>query len=391
MPYEARNGFDFLIDYYSIAGAEHEPGIPPDLATGELSRLLRERSAEYHPDRLEKMAKELREIAERKSKHLTDARTILLNEGRRKEYDDLLRSWTGPISADGTPVITLDRQMLGEYSLMTADEVESAIGKIRRDTELGTGYSPSNIDLLEGMISAAGNDVPPALRELYEHALLTYDRVLATEDDYRSELVGRARDEERRVIVGFDYADKVAVEIDAAREARIAELKKFAVISAGGRLALLAGETTEPVSSAEVVQAPVNGLPAYYEPQVEKLSELAAERQVVARKRLANLFPTYLDAELQTEQLPGLVIRFMVDDLTQWFNLYIDQVSDEVYEVEMPDHLLELLSSGDFRTVINQGYNVVSVNYIVPLDFNDILGEVIQKHINKYRSETDPE
>lgn len=327
------------------------------------------------------------------SRLLNVARTILLEPTSRQDYDQILSSWVGPVSTDGTPVITSQRMMLAEFGQMGPDGVESVISRQRAEAEVLTGYSPTLLDFLEGMMSAAGDDVPDALRTQYEDALLAYDRVLAIEDDSRSKLLGRPSVEGRRYVAGTDYAGTVAGEIEDARQRQTEELRQLALANVSGRLALMAGEggATPSIADAELDVPMAYRLPSYFDSQAEKMRELAEERQIVARKRLANLWPTYPEAESQIERLPGLVVGVLTEDSTAWLSVDLDVDANVANIVDLPEGLLELLQSGDILGVIQRGYNVLTFSPLEHLDIEDLLGEVIQKHIQKYSAGTNAE
>jgi hypothetical protein len=51
-------------------------GVPPDASMGEIRAAYRQRISEYHPDRVATLGKELRELAERKSKDINTAYSL---------------------------------------------------------------------------------------------------------------------------------------------------------------------------------------------------------------------------------------------------------------------------------------------------------------------------
>ncbi|MDB5186162.1 MAG: hypothetical protein JWL85_685, partial [Candidatus Saccharibacteria bacterium] len=97
MSYEPKEGVDYIVDMYAIAGVAQEA--TPE----ELKRSLNERTREYHPDRLQGVAPEFRSKGERMAILLNKARHILLDSERRAEYDEILGAWDGPLSTDGIP------------------------------------------------------------------------------------------------------------------------------------------------------------------------------------------------------------------------------------------------------------------------------------------------
>lgn len=57
----------------------------------EIRKAFLKKIREYHPDRVQTMAKEIRDIAERRTKEITEAYQVLKDDENRRKYDDELR------------------------------------------------------------------------------------------------------------------------------------------------------------------------------------------------------------------------------------------------------------------------------------------------------------
>ena len=68
-------------DYYAILE------VTPMASQKEITSAYRKKVMEYHPDRLQTFGKELRELADKKTKVITKAYRVLSNKKRRAEYD----------------------------------------------------------------------------------------------------------------------------------------------------------------------------------------------------------------------------------------------------------------------------------------------------------------
>jgi len=58
-------------------------GIAPGASAHEIQRAFRARMSEYHPDKVATLGTELRELAEAKSKDITEAHAVLVSRGSR--------------------------------------------------------------------------------------------------------------------------------------------------------------------------------------------------------------------------------------------------------------------------------------------------------------------
>ncbi len=377
MSQEPREGIDYLVDLYAVAGV--------DTTADEkvLKQAINRRMREYHPDRLEGTAQEFRSKGERMAALLSTAKVILLNPEKRAEYDQILAEWDGPVSRDGTPAISMQRDLQRRMEGMTEEEIEAAFAEQVRQAEFITGYSPTRLSFLERMMTDTGQNASDDLRIEYENALLSYDQLLALQESERSQLLGLPDPAKNRFRAGLDYADTIAGQIEAAREERLEQLHMEALGGVGIRLAILSGKETETTSTDVSLAGPIE-LPAYFEPQAKKVRELAAKRQEVVAKRLANYRPEYPFPELQEgEAKPALVIGIGEEDF-KWYGVKFDQETNSAGIQPIPEDIILLLKAGDYAGVINAGYNVLTFEFLEQIDVNTQLINALEKHAEKY-------
>jgi curved DNA-binding protein CbpA len=382
MTYEPREGIDYLVDLYAVAGTA------PEVGADELKNALKQRILEFHPDRLEGLAPEFKSKGERMARLLNRAKVVLLDADRRQGYDMLLAEWDGPISKDGTPVISINRVLQAEMAGKTDEEIEAIFTEQATQLESLSGYSPNRLSFLEKMIEQASDDISEDLRAEYEDALLSYDRILAIQEAERSRLLSLPDIEKIGYRAGLDYAEDITLEIEAAREAVIERGRVEALGGVARQLALLAGEGTD-VFSTSVVVASTQGLPAYFDSQAQKVIEIVSKRQEIVEKRLSNFMPDYPFAELQQAAMNNLAIG-MGDGDFKWFKVAFDYTSGSADVQSMPADIFMLLKSGDYKAVIKLGYNVLIYSPLDQIDIKTQLFTCIQKHADKY-STTDSE
>ena len=383
MSYEPKEGVDYIIDLYTVAGAAPEAN--PD----ELRQALNQRMIEYHPDRLEGLAPEFRSKGERMARLLNRARVVLLDPDKRHGYDEVLTEWEGPLSKDGTPVIRMDRHLQAEMEDKTPDEIEGIFAEQAKQVENMTGYTPSRLGFLERMVTEAGEDAPDDLRAEYEDALLSYDRSLAIQEAERSRLLSLSDIEKSGYRAGLDYSESVAGEIEVARVVRKEELRMIALGGISTRLALLAGEEVQ-TTGIDVVTASSLELPAYFDQQAEKVKEIATKRQEIVEKRLANFRPAYPEEEMQVEAKPSLAIG-IGEDVFKWFGVTFDAETSSASLDTIPPELADLLTTGDYKEVIENGYNVLTLAPLEQIDIKTQLINAIDKHADKYGIGNDEE
>ncbi len=377
MSYDPKEGIDYIVDLYAVAGVAQEA--TPE----ELKQSLNERTREYHPDRLQGVAPEFRSKGERMAILLSKARHILLDGERRAEYNEILGTWEGPLSTDGTPVITMNRALQMDMADKTPEEIEGVFTAQATRIEGMTGYNPSRLSFLESLIEKSGGEVDAALRAEYEDALLQRDRTLAIQEAERSRLLGLPDIEKDRYVATLEYSEQIEERVDTARTERKEQLQMQALGGVSTRLALLAGDSVSTEAGAIIPAGTSLELPAYFEEQATKVKEIAKERESIAEKRLGNYLPEYPEAELQTEFREDLAIGVSGK---MWLGAKIDTAELHANIAGLPVDVKELLEQGDFKAVIEKGFNVLTIEPLEQIDMQDLVISVIEKYIDKYAS-----
>ena len=378
MDYRPREGVDYLIDLYQIAAASQDAGLD------EIKQALNARAREYYPDRLHGLAPEFQEKGERMARLLNRARTILLDQARRNDYDAILTTWEGPVSTDGTPVILLDDSIRAEMAMRTPEEIETVFAAQREQITNMVRHNPKQQAMLGRMLEAAEGNDADEIREAYDAALVAEDQVLAIEEAERGRLVGLPKN--KRYEVSLGHAEKVQLAIEDARSAQEEDHTRRALGGVSTKLALLAGEgdmVTEAVDSI-----PAKGsLPYYFDEQATCITKIAAKREELLRKRLEVFWPTYPIAELQTNVHPNFVIGISADtddDHYTWIAFNFDKEATTLTNIEIPEKIQELLDSRHLEEAYNNGFNILTFAVKEHIELNTLLEEAYNKHLQRY-------
>ncbi|MDB5186286.1 MAG: hypothetical protein JWL85_809, partial [Candidatus Saccharibacteria bacterium] len=281
-------------------------------------------------------------------------------------------------STDGIPVITMNRALQMDAADKTPEETESVFTAQVAQIEGMTGYNPSRLSFLESLIEKSSGEVDDALRAEYEDALLQRDRALAIQEAERSRLLGLPDIEKDRYVAALGYGQQIEERVDTARTEHKKQLQTQALGGVSTRLALLAGDST---ASAIIPADTSLELPAYFEDQATKVKEIAKEREGITEKRLDNYRPSYPEAELQTLFREDLAIGVSGK---MWLGAKIDAEELHANIAGLPDDVKELLEQGDFKAVIEKGFNVLTIEPLEQIDLQDLIIAAIEKYIDKY-------
>lgn len=379
MNYESREGVDYIIDLYQVAGTT------PDASPEVVRSSINERMFEYMPDRLQGLAPEFRSKGERMGRLLTKARTILLNDEKRGEYDQILSSWEGPISIDGTPVIRVEDAIRAEAAQKTPEQLEAAFSEQTTAVIGMVKHNPKQQAMLGRMLEAAeeGADADE-LREAYDAALFAEDQVLAIEESERSQLLGLP--ENKRYETSLGYTETIRGAIESARTVQADEYMRRALGGVGIRLALLAGETpiTKPADDLVVASG---ALPHYFDEQAKKIEDLATRREALLEKRLEIFQPSYPIAEIQTAVYPNFVIGIAKNGesgIPTWIGFNFDASTVSITNVRVPEEVEALLRASEYEQAYNHGYNILTFAMKDQIELQTLLEEAYNKHLIKY-------
>lgn len=155
-------------DYYEVLG------VPKDASKDEIKRAYRKLAQKYHPDANAGDAE-----AETRFKEISEAHSILSNDDKRREYDEMRRlmaaggqRWYGFQPGSGGPGGGTVRVNIGDF--MDEDDLEGLFGNLfgfrqnRRGQDLETETTLTFDEAVNGtMVSVAGAKVriPPGVRD----------------------------------------------------------------------------------------------------------------------------------------------------------------------------------------------------------------------------------
>lgn len=262
-----QEGYDYLINLYSLIGitADAEPeAIDEQLAQREAAAT----SAQGTIGEL-----------------LGRARRVLTNPILRAAYNELLGEWTGPISSDGSPVITVAEHARHLYADIPPHLVEIDVKELEHRTAQSVGYNPGRIDFLKQLVGPDTTD--PFLLHEYDTALFDKDRVLGAVEQRRAELLGITSGKLWQTSVRPGHRQRVAQSI---AEAQAAADSRHRLLMAGNfisRIMSLYGNMEPAIYD--------NPLPAYFDSQARELARVAQYRESILGQRLAVYHPTYLN------------------------------------------------------------------------------------------------
>jgi hypothetical protein len=235
------------------------------------------------------------------------------------------------------------------------------------------------------MIQQYGGDIPTELREQYEATLLEIEQNLYIKETQRKELLGSS-DANNFKGVTLGYADQVRFAIEQAKINQLETLQARALGHTAQKLALLSGESA-PLSNDMISESSIR-LPTYYQPLTEQAVEIAEERQSILEKRLENFIPTYPEHDSQLDAKPSVLFGLgKTDDVSTGYNWFAFTPNFELGTIDsiyIPDNVAENLSSTDYKSVFEAGFNVVVFSPLEHVDIKTLLNEAIKKYIDAY-------
>lgn len=377
MEYTPREGVDFITDYYLLLG------IRSDADQADIKKIINEQSMGYHPDLLQRLAPEFQAKGERMTRLMNKARGILLDPEARAQYDGIRDNWQGAFSSTGDPVITLERLAQAEMAMKQPDEIDAAFATSDEKIDSMTSYSQERLEFLEQMIGAYGADLPAALRQQYEEALMDYDRNLALKESSRAGLLGLPDLESNSFRVALGYEEEIALHLEAAEISQLTELRSIAIVETAQKLAVLAGEATTD-SSIQPVDVSTIRLPNYFKPIAQQISGIAKLREEVLMKRLSVFEPYYPEAENQQEVKPAVILGLIGSGRTDWFTFKLDIANGSADTVALPADVAVMLNRKDYNAVFERGFNVATFAPLDHVDLQTLLSEAINKYQDKY-------
>lgn len=203
-------GVDYIFDRYAYLGLE----IGADRKT--IERVIRDRRAGLHPDRLIHVDEDIKKQADAKRDKIDKCAAILLNDELRPLYDERLKEFYARdarmVSTEGHPIINLAAERFSIDMLLSQDIPDTAVLelKIREMTQFDEKKF-AEVKTLYGAMP--GN---AQVGKIYKDALTTKLIYLELLEDTAWAKIGYTRKTQKadgHVLFASDYTEKVEAEL----------------------------------------------------------------------------------------------------------------------------------------------------------------------------------
>jgi len=375
---EPVQGLDYLIDHYAFLGVARDAG------QEDIRRAYHEKQLQYHPDRYEGLAPEMKQTALEKSRLAAEAYKLLSDPAARRDYDARLAAWDGPLSDSGMPVIDLSRPRFRPETLFEGDGADAA-DKSEATARQFSGHDESMFSVIEKMYLAS-SEPSAEVAEAYRQALARKELYLSLKEGLawnRAGLENQPIDDN----AGADYAAAVEMRLEEARTQVKAGAERTLQLCASGAIKLL-GDGGE--AAARSIKDDPAGALALYQAKAEQHFDAAAEdirraaeaRAEVAGKRLEAVAGTYDPP--QTEMFPRLAVRLQVGKNCHW--LAFRQSGTTTVGLDEGVDAAELAKLDDPEAAqawIAAGANILRLELQEGLDVKDQLERAVTRHFER--------
>ena len=372
MPYLPVAGVDYLIDHYQILGVDRTA------TKKDITAVWRTKVKQYHPDKMHGLAPELISSAEHKLSLINEAYTALGNRELRTAYDEVLGTWTKPISTDGRAIIDLTGASgfsftgLLEQISQTDETHEVEAEKIAKDL---SGFNPATYEFFKSQAESEAG-IPEGMLPAYLEQLQSRNLYLEMKEGFIWDKLGFTNFEPKGVLA---YAHAASVELERVRELANASLESELELLTTGEKTLL--PAPEPGASGALIPAELfayhnERITEHFAVQEKHLKTIVQEREVVLRQIFESGSEMMYHPDVST-YTDLLVVEIVFPSQTVRLCFKLTAGHAEGLEVEG----LESLSNPDTaRAWINDGYTIVSFKPQGVIDTKDELGEVISRH-----------
>lgn len=211
------------LNYYELLGAKR------GAATLEIQNAFFQLAKKWHPDRLPAGLSELRDLVTRTFARMTEASQVLLDEQRRRAYDDVLDSGKGQASEEEQVQRVLRAATAFQKARVLVRSNNLAAAELEAEQAMNDDPDQGEYRALHAWIVAQNPAVTPArLNEL----IASLDKALQREEKNERILFYRAQLHKRAGNPEAAYRDFRAVleqnpqNVDAAREVRLYRMRR---------------------------------------------------------------------------------------------------------------------------------------------------------------------
>lgn len=373
---ESVEGKDYIVNYYTVLG------VPQDATEEIIQSTYIEKILQYHPDRLHSAAPELIMQADSKTRLLNRARFVLLRPDARTAYDEQLSTWEGPISKDGTPIVSISMKSI----LQDDASLNSALERIKQMS----GHDEAMFDFIQQQYQST--ETPSEiLEQAYRAALSKKDLFLGLQEGVYSEKIGVKINDEPPI----DYMLDVTSRIDEVRQIREAEIEQEFEMLQSGTIHMLNAGTIEQVMSV-LESDPENALAIYkeeaskdFDKSSEIILKIAGEREGIINQRLDLLRIQYIHQ--QDQLFDRAIIGAIIDGEISWLAYKLDNSSVNPDHAITPEQKESLKNPEKAKEMIENGYNLITFELENGISINDQLSKVITDHFTTYLQATNAE
>lgn len=370
------NGVDYLVDWYAVLG------VPRDADTATINAAFRERAKLYHPDRYAHLAPEFQTTAEHRVKVFTEAHRILMDAVKRQEFDSTLASWTGSLSKDGTPIMTLGKKHPSALRLLE-DPGNERMQQFDKQARMLSGYNESVFRIIEQQVdnAKARGEIPsPELVEAYRAALHQKDTYLTVREEALAEVIGMELPESRLL----ERGEVITASLETHRKEIPLKLASGLVaLNEQGKIRLLGPGGTETKPDADMLANLQHKALERFEHHAERLREASLERAKVIKKRLAQLNIRYTPPEQDIE--PQLILILILGEDRVAFCCVWENGKVQIMN-EPPQGLDSIMN---WERIIPIGWSRIEVTLEPDLDTQEVIGEVLERHFSRFALSVD--
>ncbi|MFA6604223.1 MAG: J domain-containing protein [Patescibacteria group bacterium] len=375
---DAIQGLDYLIDYYALLG------VARDASSDDLHRAYREKQLQYHPDRYEGLAPEMKQAALEKSRLIVEAYRLLSDPAARQAYDAKLAAWDGPVSANGLPIIDLSRPRFRPETLFEGEGAESG-DKSEAMARQFSGHDEAMFSVIEKMYQASPEPTPE-VAEAYRQALAKKDLYLSLKEGLawnRAGIENQPVDEQ----ADSDHVATVERRLEEARAQVKIGAERTLQLCAAGEIKLLGDGGAARVQT--IKDDPAGAL-ALYQAQAEKrfdaaageIREAAKVRAEVAAQRLEAVAGVYDPP--QPEMFPRLAVRMQAGGKAVWLAFCLtDTASIGPDDGVSAAELAKLDDPEAARLWIAGGANILRLEFQEGLELKSQLERAVLKHFER--------
>ncbi len=368
-------GVDYLVDHYAILGVAHEA------THDEIEAAWRQMMMQYHTDRMQGLAPDLLQRAERKMHLLNEAHDVLGNPEQRAQYDTLYDTWEKPISHDGTPIIDLSAEGFSLSRLFAGMEGSSDEHDAKM-IELAGQLAPFNeatYNFFKHQVESEAG-LPPGLEKAWQEQLEAREVHLALRESLIRDSMGvRRKDGAPRLY----YAEQIEEEVAAVVQEAHAAIDTQVLRLTAGKPALLPAPVgvSPDEGSVALMEHYTTRINQYLEAKKAELVPLVKEREEILRQRF-QLTAQVSYHPLSTVFTERLAIQVKTPkNTTQWVTVI--RTGPTHVEMSMEDGVKEMETDAGATAWIAKGWSIVSFFVQPGIDIQSQLLEVIEQHMSQ--------